>query len=908
MTDNVFLLSEKTSHLPADGSTSSSLPDSLRTSAVVSPIHQAREVREVEGIQSDHAAKHQSNRTEQLHSPSRYYSASASDSHPSDNHTHRHGEWSQPADSYLSQILPSDLSIQGGQKPKITDSRSHSFSSPPSDSYSYRRSADSLSPNSSSLNTSAISQLYLPSAAVEAASSSGPNLFALATVGVGDEPNKRRANYRRQQDAAQQQQPSANSNEMSSVSSQSHLFSSSEPSKPVSPLKRQQAFDEPTISHASQHHSSSPSSRVDHATSIQRGTNVSIDSHAHTAGVKSSSSPIGQPSTTAQSHPSAKLSMHDLYDPALSLDTNYHLTQKVQQDQYAPNQYSKPKSETKSGGGWTPADSAAAASARIRAKSASSTSHSLNDSKPSSQSNSKPPLHTGAVRRPNTANAQQKVPVLNVTSGPVPVVVAKVNPSSTRPLTSTSNKKRSSTAVSQSSTNSHSHPIASPSPPSEAYSSYSQAYAAHMSPAVSPVDSGSGNVSDLEADEWDGGIDSDNNDNYVEGTPKKSLPGSRYASSPNGGEDPFGSYSALARRIAPINSPVRSSQDDDHRSLADSVAEHEVETQIHLLDHVLESKLRDEINLLRQESGFMDLFEAYESTITQLHRQNAALRAKVQRLELNPGVLKSVRSPHRPRSGDRRDDSIAVHDDPPVKQAHYRVLESSYRKLSDEHVQLQDAYASLQKQARKFTLQSKQCVTLQSRVQEHVGQMRLKEKELANTRKQIDGQQVEIDDLKSFVFDLTQQVNSEQSKNTESNDRIAKLKKEVATLTDALFAARSAAILQQVKPKSQLKRSTPSNGKFLDRCTELGAIETLFIEARKPDTPINLVHIANRKGLELCNRLRTQIDLLDREKLSTQENEKALLLLVMKLQEKNSNGAQPRPRGNGKYAGEEKDQ
>jgi hypothetical protein len=112
------------------------------------------------------------------------------------------------------------------------------------------------------------------------------------------------------------------------------------------------------------------------------------------------------------------------------------------------------------------------------------------------------------------------------------------------------------------------------------------------------------------------------------------------------------------------------------------------------------------------------------------------------------------------------------------------------------------------------------------------------------------------------------------------------LRGEVDRLAAALHDSKAAAVMHGLAKQPRMpKRVSPAMQRF-DGLIDVSELETLFLEQRRADTPPNLVNIANRKGLELLTRLRAKVDALHRNHLATQNNEKQLLMLVLKLQEK----------------------
>ena len=328
-------------------------------------------------------------------------------------------------------------------------------------------------------------------------------------------------------------------------------------------------------------------------------------------------------------------------------------------------------------------------------------------------------------------------------------------------------------------------------------------------------------------------------------------------------------------------------------------AESLVESQLLRLDHALEvQKLKDEVKRLRDTSDHRELFGDYEATIASLTAQNATLRARLSKAEgaLSDDNKSVIRNPahHRGQDSSQDLDSAAP---TPAMVARYRVLESSYRRASEELAELHQSHSALRKRERMFTFQTKQLHTLEARLTEQAATATKREKELQAARSKTDSIQAANEELKTLVFELSNKHAAEVSRAQKHQERAESLRGEMERLAAALHDAKAAAVLAKLKPASGAglpKRgaslASPAASLRFDGSSDFSELESLFLETRRADTPPNLIHSANRKGIDLLSRLRTKVEALQREHVATQTNEKSLLMLVIKMQEKKQQG------------------
>lgn len=835
--------------------------------------------------------------------------------------------WRSEMDAFLAGILPPDPSLgwqphaqqQQHHQQQAQLPQTHYYQQPhqhqlastqplPYQSNSAHPAGDSASHFASedthlntSLNTSAISGHYLPAhltaqalgvhghpgSAGPGSDNAGPDLFALAQAGlqldsqrtVVEEVVRHQQQQEEEEAEAAEEARSRSDTANETRHHQTNARRDITDHAPPPSIEPSSAFhcDNAVAQHAASQPRRMPSSQSARSPFPQPSR-------------RASSTP---PSPPLSSHPSARIDAADLYDANLSVQTNLRFTQQVREDQYRPAGYA-PKPA-----GWTPADSAAAAASRIK-KAKSSATIAEASSLSSSRAPTKPHSSTSdAARRP--ASAQAKVPVLSVTSGPVPVVVAKVHAASNSFAAQQQHRAQTIAAANASAPSSASaaaslrkqarvYPAAKPIPRED---HFSQAYAANMSPEAPRPPRDSTTLAHSHSSSFDHDTDANENDeqqptHILEHSPPRHRPARATQTQQPRATDPLGSYAAQAG-LSVSTSP-----------LIDDVVESGVESDLSRLDaSLLVRQLREEVAMLRADSGHLDLFDTYEATLEDMRRQNVALRARLQKAELRPELLRAIRSPQRGGSGARHSSPPP----PPAKQqAHFRVLESSYRRVCEEHAALQASHAELQKQSRRFALQAKQCAALESRVVENAHIAHRREKESSVLRASLAEAESTNEELKGLVLELTEARNLEASQARSHTDQVTKLKREVATLTQALLEARATGALAQARaeatttstarsvlaPKRAAASVVSSKRSVAEslRLDELDDLETILLEGRRSDTPPSLVAIANRKGLELCSRLRTRLARHERDHRDTQDNEKALMMLVVKMQEK----------------------
>jgi len=154
------------------------------------------------------------------------------------------------------------------------------------------------------------------------------------------------------------------------------------------------------------------------------------------------------------------------------------------------------------------------------------------------------------------------------------------------------------------------------------------------------------------------------------------------------------------------------------------------------------------------------------------------------------------------------------------------------------------------------------------------------------SRQARESERLATEELKSLLVEMSHKHAAETERAHKHAEQARALRGEVERLAAALHDSKAAAVMQGLAKRPRMpQRSSPALQRF-DGLLDVAELESLFLEQRRADAPPNLVNIANRKGLELLTRLRAKVDALHRDHLATQNNEKQLLMLVLKLQEK----------------------
>jgi hypothetical protein len=219
-------------------------------------------------------------------------------------------------------------------------------------------------------------------------------------------------------------------------------------------------------------------------------------------------------------------------------------------------------------------------------------------------------------------------------------------------------------------------------------------------------------------------------------------------------------------------------------------------------------------------------------------------------------------------------------------------MEQAYRKQSDELASLHARHAALQKRERHFTFQAKQLHALESRLAEQTAQANRATKEAQVQRQKQEVLQAANAEIRTQLGQVSAQLASEKQQTVRQAERSNELSAELQRANAELYDTKAALVLSQAKSArgGSIIHRTSLASQRSEAALDVSELERLLRESRHVDTPPTVVMAANRRALELLARLRAQVDVLQREHRATQDNEKSLLMMLIKLQEKKATG------------------